>query len=670
MTVVERLRSRGVTPRAVLYARFSSDNQREESIEAQLRAMHEYCSRNSIVIIHEYCDRAKSATTDDRPEFLKMIAASREGNFDFAIVHKLDRFSRNRYDSAYYKRELKKNGVQLLSVLEQMDDSPESIILESVLEGMSEYYSKNLAREVMKGMRESAMDCRYIGGWIPYGFRVNPQTHRYIINDYEAEAVRMIFRDVADGCGYNVVLNKLNSMGYRTRLGNTFSKETLYEMLRNEKYNGVYVFSRAASKDELGRRNNHLDKPIEDQIRIPGGMPKIVDDETFARVQAILTSRKRHGRRDGKRKYLLTGMVFCGLCGHRYCGDSMQTGGEKNRSVIGTYFCNNRKNHGAHACSNSNIHQEPLEELVLRKIEEIVFDESRIPGIVQAYRELCQQEDGEDKEKIRTLRQNLKTVEQKIANIVNIIANTGSAALVTQLTQLEREKELLDVQIQEEERDTKENDLDEEAIRAAFRQAQKMFHSGTLPQMEQIINLYLDKVLVYPDYVEIHLNNVPTNLLNPSQTKDEPALGGLHTFYIEKMCEKNAPQNRTRKNGQYGYNILVKLNRKEQKKAKSRRKGQKETRAQDGLDSSKTGGAEGNRTPVRKQLGKNFSGRSLLFAFPFPGGNKHPTRIGSFIMRGMGKAYHTHVLRLNHTRARVSGTPGADGRLIRQPGQQ
>ena len=597
MTVVERLRNRGVTPRAVLYARFSSDNQREESIEAQLRAMHEYCSRNSIVVIHEFCDRAKSATTDDRPEFLKMIAASREGDFDFAIVHKLDRFSRNRYDSAYYKRELKKNGVQLLSVLEQMDDSPESIILESVLEGMSEYYSKNLAREVMKGMRESAMNCRYIGGWVPYGFRVDPQTHRYIINDYEAEAVRMIFRDVADGCGYNVVLNKLNAMGYRTRLGNTFSKETLYEMLRNEKYNGVYVFSRAASKDELGRRNNHLDKPIEDQIRIPGGMPKIVDDETFARVQAILASRKRHGRRDGKRKYLLTGMVFCGLCGHRYCGDSMQTGGEKNRSVIGTYFCNNRKNHGAHACSNSNIHQEPLEELVLQKIEEIVFDESRIPGIVQAYRELCQQEDGTDKDKIRTLRQNLKTVEQKINNIVNIIANTGSAALVTQLTQLEREKELLDVQIQEEERSAEESELDEDAILAAFRQAQKMFHNGTLPQMEQIINLYLDRVVVFPDYVEIHLNNVPTNLLNPSETKDEPALCGLHTFYIEKMCERNAPQNRTRKKGKYGYIILVKLHRKEQKKAKSRRKGQKETRAQDGLDSSKTGGAEGNRTP-------------------------------------------------------------------------
>lgn len=343
MTVVDRLRNRGITPKAVLYARFSSDNQREESIEAQLRAMHDYCKRNGIVIIHEYCDRAKSATTDDRPEFLKMVAAAKTGDFDFAIVHKLDRFSRNRYDSAFYKRELKKNGVQLLSVLEQMDDSPESIILESVLEGMSEYYSKNLAREVMKGMRESAMACRYVGGWIPYGFQVDKDTHKYVIDEYEAEAVRIMFRDVANGCGYNVVLNKLNTMGYRTRLGNTFSKETMYEMLRNEKYNGVYVFSRASSKNESGRRNNHMDKPVEDQIRIPGGMPKIVDDDTFAKVQSILASRKRHGRRNGKRKYLLSGFVYCGICGHKYCGDSMQSG--KERITVGTYFCNNRKNH-------------------------------------------------------------------------------------------------------------------------------------------------------------------------------------------------------------------------------------------------------------------------------------------------------------------------------------
>ena len=188
-----------------------------------------------------------------------------------------------------------------------------------------------------------------------------------------------------------------------------------------------------------------------------------------------------------------------------------------------------------------------------------------------------------------------------------------------------------------------------------------MFHSRTLPQLEQLINLYLDKVLVYPDYVEIHLNNVPTNLLPPSEPQDKPAISGLHSFYIEKMCDNFGSQNHFKEKGEFEYNFLVKLHRKEQKKSKSRRKGQKETRAQELLNSSKSGGAEGNRTPVRRQLGKNFSGRSLLFTFPHPGGNKHPTGISSFMMRGMGKAYHTHGLHSNHTRARLVDLPGRMG---------
>ncbi|MFI3327509.1 MAG: recombinase family protein, partial [Clostridia bacterium] len=196
MNSLEKMRSRGIIPRAVLYARFSSDNQREESIDAQLRALEEFCKRNSTVIIEKYCDHAKSATTDDRPEFLRMIADSKQRNFDFVIVHKLDRFSRNRYDSAFYRRELKKNGVDLMSVLEQLDDSPESIILESVLEGMSEYYSKNLSREVMKGMKESALKCRHVGGRPPFGYKVNPETKQYEINEDEIEGVQFIFNGI------------------------------------------------------------------------------------------------------------------------------------------------------------------------------------------------------------------------------------------------------------------------------------------------------------------------------------------------------------------------------------------------------------------------------------------------------------------------------------------
>ncbi|OGO90303.1 MAG: hypothetical protein A2Y17_12080 [Clostridiales bacterium GWF2_38_85] len=226
MTVIENMRARGIVPKAVLYARFSSDNQREESIEAQVRAIKEYCERNHVVLIDEYLDRAKSATTDDRPQFLQMIMDAKQQKFGLVIVHKLDRFSRNRYDSAYYKRELKKNGVTLISVLEQMDDSPESIILESVLEGMSEYYSKNLAREVMKGMRESAIKCQAVGGRPPYGYDVNGETKHYEINEHEAVAVRKIYDSVLTGIGYNEILATLNREGFKTRLGKPFGKNS------------------------------------------------------------------------------------------------------------------------------------------------------------------------------------------------------------------------------------------------------------------------------------------------------------------------------------------------------------------------------------------------------------------------------------------------------------
>ena len=135
-------------PRVAEYARFSSDNQRSESIDAQIRAMNQFCKQNHWQIVATYTDEARSATSDNRPGFLQMIADSGKGLFDIILVHKLDRFSRDRYDSAVYRKRLKQNNVRLCSVLERMDDSPESIMMESVLEGMAEYYSRNLSREL------------------------------------------------------------------------------------------------------------------------------------------------------------------------------------------------------------------------------------------------------------------------------------------------------------------------------------------------------------------------------------------------------------------------------------------------------------------------------------------------------------------------------------------
>ena len=204
--------------KAAIYARYSSDNQRDESIDAQVRAINEYANKSEITVVSIYIDEARSATSDNRPNFLKMMKDSEMRLFDLVLVHKLDRFSRNRYDSAFYKNLLKTNGVRVVSVLEQLDDSPESIILESVLEGMSEYFSKNLSREVMKGMKETALQCRHTGGIPPLGYDVNPDK-TFSINTFEAKAVQLIFGMYAAGDGYSKIIDELNRLGYRTKRG-------------------------------------------------------------------------------------------------------------------------------------------------------------------------------------------------------------------------------------------------------------------------------------------------------------------------------------------------------------------------------------------------------------------------------------------------------------------
>ena len=179
--------------RAAAYARFSSEMQRDESIDAQLRAIREYAKKNGAIVVQEYIDRAHTATTDQRPAFQQMITDAKRGAFNLVIVHKLDRFSRNRYDSVFYRRELKIVGVELRSVLENLDGSPESVLLESLLEGINEFYSRNLAREVQKGKKENALQAKHVGGIPPLGYVVNPQTMLLELDLFEAQAVKLIF---------------------------------------------------------------------------------------------------------------------------------------------------------------------------------------------------------------------------------------------------------------------------------------------------------------------------------------------------------------------------------------------------------------------------------------------------------------------------------------------
>lgn len=513
MTVIETMKARGIIPRAALYARFSSDNQREESIDAQLRAMREYCKRNKVVIANEYCDHARSATTDDRPEFQKMIQESKNCEFDIVIVHKLDRFSRDRYDSAYYKRELKKCGVSLISVLENLDDSPESIILESVLEGMSEYYSRNLAREVMKGMRESALKCRSVGGYAPFGYKINPETKRYEIEENEVDAVKMIFDKVLEGVGYGDIINSLNSMGYLTRGGKPFGKNSLHEILRNEKYRGVYIFNRADSKDVNRKRNNHRNKSPEDMIRIEGGVPRIIEDDVWEGVQAILRSRTKHrtGNNTAKETYLLTGKIICGECGHSFTGVRHFNGRNKNKYVC--YQCSNRKRTVSRACRNKEIRREYLETFIMQEISKIIFDEMNAEKVVEEYYKYHTTFDEESVNTLKQLNGSLEILNKKIDNIVAAVANTGSSALLSSLQNFENEREKIKMQMAEVEKQSKAQTVTEAMVELAYEYAKGMYRSGDKELYRQLINLYVEKVIVYYDHVEFYLNTLPADIL-------------------------------------------------------------------------------------------------------------------------------------------------------------
>jgi site-specific DNA recombinase len=496
--------------KAVAYARYSSDNQRQESIDAQMRAIREYCDRKKLLLTAAYTDEAKTGTNDKRKQFLQMIADSKEKKFDVVIVHKLDRFSRNRYDSAIYKRELRKNNVKVYSVLENLDGSPESVLLESVIEGVSEYYSKNLAREVKKGMRETAYQCKHTGGRPPFGYKVNPDTKKYEIEESEAGGVRLIFKAVIEGKGYKPIIQELNVRGYATRNGLSFGKNSIHEILRNEKYKGVYVFNRAAEKDINGMRNNHQAKKDSEVIRIEGGMPAIISEKDFDAVAAIISSRKHMSdHSQAKEQYLLTGKIFCGECGKAYGGARKFSGRNKRKYV--TYRCYNRDRTADTACHNSEIQRDRIEKFVLSEISKIVFSDNGAEEWLEKYREYAARNDQNSQSSIADMEEESERIEEKIDGIMFSIAESGkvSKSLMALIEKLEVQKDEIDEQIEEAEKLSKVMDITVEDIRYHYEKARELFNSGELPEIRQLINLYLDKVVVYKERVEVMLRVLP-----------------------------------------------------------------------------------------------------------------------------------------------------------------
>lgn len=369
MAVIERIR-------AVAYCRYSSSNQHETSIEGQMRSIEEFCKKQNWILVSSYQDRAVSGTTDNREQFQKMISDSYSHKFERVVVYKLDRFARNRYDSIIYKNRLKKNDVLLCSVNENLTDSPESVILESLLEGMNEYYSKALSQIVMRGHLVNARNTVHNGGCCPLGYKLNDE-RKLEIEPHEAEAVRIIYQMYADGHGYSDIINYLNDNGYRTKKGNIFGKNSLHDILINLKYTGTFVYNRSSGLF-CNKRNNHKNKPDNEMVRVPGGCPQIVSKELFEKVQARMSQNRRTGGRfHSKEFYLLTGKVFCGICGKRMQGNLRFAG--RNKSRLATYRCNTHRSE----CKNKEINKDYLDVYIVDLLRQKIFNVKSLRRIIQ-----------------------------------------------------------------------------------------------------------------------------------------------------------------------------------------------------------------------------------------------------------------------------------------------
>ena len=285
----------------VIYARFSSHTQTEQSIEGQLKVCYEYAKAHQYTVIGEYIDRAQSGTTDNRTDFQRMIQDSEKHTFQGILVYQLDRFARNRYDSAINKAKLKKNGVRVLSARENITEDASGILIEGVLESMAEYYSVELSQKINRGMQINASKCLSNGGKPGLGYKVD-KDRRYYVDEEEAKIVREIFQRYAYGERAADIIRDLNDRRITTSLGREFNKNSLHRLLRNRRYIGFYRYK---------------------GIETPNGMPRIVEDDLFFRVQDMLDRNSAApGMGKAKDDYLLTTKLFCGHCGEPMTGYS------------------------------------------------------------------------------------------------------------------------------------------------------------------------------------------------------------------------------------------------------------------------------------------------------------------------------------------------------------
>lgn len=434
----------------------------------------QYAAKNGIIILDSYIDRAMTGTNDNRTDFQRMIRDSAKRAWDTILVYKLDRFSRNKYEMAIHRKTLRDNGVKLVSVKENIPDTPEGVILESMLEGMAEYYSLELAQKVRRGQKESRIKGNYAGGGIPYGYKIEKidGQKKYVISEPEAAVVRRIFEEYASGkCGREII-ESLTADGIYGRDGKKFGKTAIYGILQNERYVGIY--------------RHKTDGVFLDTF------PPIVSQHLFDTAQRILPNNK--GKPAIEEPYLLRGKLRCGICGARVTSDA---GTGANGIVVRYYVCTNRKK--VHdKCKKATIRKDVLEKLIVDVTLKMMDNPKSLDRIV---------------DKIMSIEESRATVDTTIALLYKEMAENQlaldnmlhaiergvvSETTKARLDELEGRRDELKAKIRVEE--------SKERIKLTRTDIYKFIYKAIRKEPIQMIRLLVKKIVLYDDKIEVFYN--------------------------------------------------------------------------------------------------------------------------------------------------------------------
>lgn len=404
----------------VLYGRYSSHSQKDISIEQQFEKGYELAAEYGIKIVDTYADRAVSGRTDKRRDFQRMMADAAKGKFHYVISWKSNRMGRNMLEALINEARLQDMGVRVLYVEEDFDDTAAGRFAARSMMNVNQFYSENMAEDIKRGLYDNAANCMVANGHLPYGYKADETLH-YAIDEPRAAVIREIYTRVACGEPFVDIFNSLNARGIKTSYGRDWGRSSFQKILSNERYRGIYIYG---------------------DVRIEGGIPRIVSDELYFKVQEVLKTKKNpQGRHRMYGDYLLTGKLFCGKCKAPMTGIS---GTGRSGALHYYYVCQTRRTEKT--CDKANLRRDEIELKVAQAIRDYALKDDVIEWIADstvAYNERREQEG-----QIGVLQDQLATAQRGIKNIMaaieqGIITETTKARLL----ELEAEQSAISAKI-------------------------------------------------------------------------------------------------------------------------------------------------------------------------------------------------------------------------------